>query len=58
MESNQLPTDPEKRRTALVQRTAFLARMRVQDAKHAALFCPEHANYIGFRGLAPCRDCA
>lgn len=54
---NRLPLEADKRRGALHTGQAFLERMRKQDARHAALYCPEHANYIGAGGVFPCVDC-
>lgn len=55
--TNRLPIDEEKRRGALVNRGEWLRRMRTQDPHHARLFCQQHANYIGHRGVFPCHDC-
>lgn len=54
---NRLPADPEKRRGALSTGLKYLERMRKQDPRHAALYCPEHVNYIGAGGVFPCWDC-
>lgn len=54
---NRLPLDPEKRRSILPARLSWLASMTEKDPRHAALFCPHHANYIGNEGVFPCQDC-
>lgn len=49
-------TDAMKRRAAITAHKAFLERMRKDDPRHAALYCPDHPKYVGANGVFPCTD--
>lgn len=49
-------TDAMKRAGGISRHKQFLARMRKQDPRHAALYCPDHPTYIGHNNVFPCTD--